>query len=310
MFRRLFVVKLFLWRLTELGSGMFVVGGMKQVLGEGAVLAVATWCATLPRRSWPGTLIWLLWVSSRNLIIFPRTFNLNYLEWIILLILTVYPHGEPEEGEGPQRRWSSWWRPLADAPMRGGAEALAYRTIQVLLPITFVQSVLSKLFHGYWVGGDYLAYATFYGADYGGLPRMLRFVFGGLDAAFGGLGALPWARDAVFGPHAVDIPLWARVTILAFSWGVLIAEVGFPLLLISRRTRTVGVIGMMCTQVGIAGLAGLFTWGFAGLICETLYFPRRAVQIYRWILHGMLAFSVASLLDRRNIVDIFPYWFF
>jgi hypothetical protein len=108
LFRRVFVLKLFLWRLTELGSGMFVPGGLNQVIGEGAILTAATWSATLSRRSWPGTLIWLAWVSARNIIIFPRTFNLNYLDWIVLFILTVYPHEESGPVAGENRRWFEW----------------------------------------------------------------------------------------------------------------------------------------------------------------------------------------------------------
>src|SRR4029078_12332797 len=111
-------------------------------------------------------------------------------------------------------------------------------------------------------------------------------------------------------PHVVDMPPWARLTIVTASWVVLIAEATFPLLLIPRRTRTLGVVGMMCTQVTIGAVAGLYTWCFAGLICETLYVPQHAVRIYRWILCGMIVFSPASLVDRCNIVDVFPYFFF
>lgn len=310
LFRRAFVLKLFLWRATELGSGMFVVGGLKQLIGEGTILTLATWNAMSTRRSWPGTLVWLAWVSARNLIIFPRTFNLNYLDWIILLVLTVYPHAEPEHGGAAERRWFDWSTPLPEGPLRGGAEALAYRTLQVLMPIAFVQSVLAKLFHGYWASGDYLAYATFYGPDASGLAVSLRAAFGAFDRVFGGLGALPWPRELVFGAHAVALPLWARTSFILMSWVVLLVELAAPLLLIFKRTRALGVIGMMVTQATVAGVAGLYTWVFAGMIGETLWVGRRAVKVYRVIVYGMVAFSVASLLDRRGIADIFPFWFF
>jgi hypothetical protein len=310
LFRRVFILKLFLWRVTELGSGMFVIGGLKQVIGEGAVLAAATWSATSARRSWPGTLVWLAWTSFRNILIFPRTFNLNYIDWIILFILTVFPHQEPESAEGATQSRFDWFRPLPSGPLRGGSEALAYRTIQVLLPIAFFHSVLSKLFNGYWVGGDYLAYATFYGPDATGLALTMRAFIGGLGNVFGGLGTLPWPRELAFGSHAVDMPLWTRLTLVGLSWIVLTAELTSPLLLLSKRTRTPGTILMMITQVTVAGFAGLYTWVFGGLICETLWLGRSAVKVYRGITYGMIVFSAASLLDRCNIVDIFPFWFF
>jgi hypothetical protein len=126
----------------------------------------------------------------------------------------------------------------------------------------------------------------------------------------GGLGALPWPRELVFGAHTVVMPFWARTSFVALSWAVLFIELAAPLLLISRRTRRLGVIGMMVTQATVAGVAGLYTWVFAGMICETLWVGRSAVKIYRFIVYGMLAFSTASLLDRRGILDIFPFWFF
>lgn len=272
-FRRYFAVHIFLqtiklhWRYDD----PWIVYGVPVLILIGAALA---WH---PRVFRFGLVILLAYKSFYVIHNFPNTGNHPYVEALILLVLLLFSRQgtRPEEVQ---------------------AEAYACHLIQVTVLSIYLFSGLQKLVHGMWLNGEYLAESLFFRERFG-VWYNVQLLVDAMGSIFGErVGQLPLVRSLEADPSPLLLPGWAVVFFIAMGWFVVASEVGAPLLIMNRATRSFGVIAMLIVQC----LVGLFSWEtefmFAAVGAMLLWFRHRIVYNYMLLLAIHILWSLGVVI--------------
>jgi hypothetical protein len=145
------------------------------------------------------------------------------------------------------------------------------RLIQFLMLSVWFYSGIQKLFHGYYMSGEYMALEAFSGESRLGVS--LAWLLHSLERATGAP-PFPPLHCCVTAPLSLQ---WWEVAILR-SLGILTvaAEIGFPLLLLFRRTRAAGVFLLFCLQLAIGIFSREIDFAFTSTAILLLFTPKIA----------------------------------
>ncbi|HWS51705.1 MAG TPA: HTTM domain-containing protein [Microbacterium sp.] len=99
-------------------------------------------------------------------------------------------------------------------------------------------------------------------------------------------GGDPWAEGyAVYNPlQTARFGTWPVLSdlvtawgpmVVAFSWGSIILQVAFPLMLLTRPTRLIGLIGILSFHIGIAVLMGLPWFSLTMIAIDSIFIRDR-----------------------------------
>ena len=150
---------------------------------------------------------------------------------------------------------------VLDLTREGEEQLWALGTIRCMLLLVMCYAGLQKLAHGYYFRGELLAFYIM-------LVEPFRDLFGLIlpAAEIDRLRSYSFVTGA--GPFRVDSALFIAVSNM--SW---IAEISFPLMLISRKTRLIGMLGMFLTVVAIEVAAREIYFGAMILMMLFLFAP-------------------------------------
>ena len=112
-------------------------------------------------------------------------------------------------------------------------------------------------------------------------------------------GGAPWAEGyAVYNPlHTARFGTWPVLSdlvtawgpmVVAIGWGSILLQVAFPLMLLTRPTRLIGLIGILSFHIGIAVLMGLPWFSLTMIAIDSIFIRDRSWQrlatgtIERW----------------------------
>lgn len=227
-----------------------------------ACLALATLgcaAATVPRVS---RLAYAVLAATQFVMIaaeFPATGNHAYLELYVLVLLAVLRPAHPEEGP------------------------LLLRSLRWLVCLVLFASGMQKLAHGYYVGGQYLAYSLWIESFRPVLAPLFRPEEYARLTSFSG--------DVGSGPYLVSSPL-----LLAASNAVWAAELTLPVLLLWPATRIIAVAGTLLLLAGIEVAAREAFFGLVFGNAVLLFLPRTfgtglvlaVAALLAWLLSGAL----------------------
>jgi hypothetical protein len=233
-------------------------GGAAPVLAPLALLyVVAAALAFVPATAGIAARVALPAVLAQGVWQLPHGANHFYLETVCVLCLALV-------------------RPGSGADARAALASLRWITAAVLF-----HTGLQKVLHGHYFRGDFLAFMTGVEARF---ARVFRWLLS--DAEVARLASYD-RRATGAGPYRVDAPLFVIASNLVW-----IAEVGLPVLLLSRRGRVLGALGGLGLMLGIQVAA--LEIGFALLFVNLLllFLPGRwnaralpvAAAIFAWAL--------------------------
>lgn len=99
-------------------------------------------------------------------------------------------------------------------------------------------------------------------------------------------GGAPWDQGyAIYNPlHTARFGTWPVLSdlvtawgpmVVALSWGSIILQVAFPLMLLTRPTRLVGLVGILAFHIGIAVLMGLPWFSLTMIAIDAIFISDR-----------------------------------
>ncbi|MGM7698200.1 HTTM domain-containing protein [Microbacterium sp. A84] len=100
-------------------------------------------------------------------------------------------------------------------------------------------------------------------------------------------GGTPWSEGyAVYNPlHTARFGTWPVLSdlvtawgpmVVAFSWGSILLQVAFPLMLLTRPTRLIGLIGILSFHIGIGVLMGLPWFSLTMIAIDSIFIRDRS----------------------------------
>jgi hypothetical protein len=287
LFRRFFVVKTFIWTAIVVDKPIRLVTDASAAITL-LIAAVATVLAWSRDRYRVGTgLLLALMVYKNVLIYFPMTAVHHFLEILVFAAFTFLPPTS-----------------LADDPER--VDGLQARTIQVLLGFAMFYSGLQKIIQGRWLNGETLAYFGLFD-DRNSL--LTAFLCGGLKVV-GRLLGEQVPHVPLVGPSSLALtdfwlPGWVLAYFLVLSWGAVCAETFLPVLVLFKRTRTLGLIGVTATITIVSATAGVFGFTFTGVSCCLLFFPKKT-RITFPVMFTLMLVTITVLMTLR-VLHRMPY---
>ncbi|MGW8482244.1 HTTM domain-containing protein [Microbacterium sp. NPDC055903] len=141
--------------------------------------------------------------------------------------------------------------------------------------------------HGEWFapGGSFSQIGTvLHNLALVALTAQVCFVYA--SGALFKAGGDPWAEGyAVYNPlHTARFGTWPVLTelvtswgpgVVMLSWGSILIQVAFPLMLLTRPTRLVGLIGILSFHIGIAVLMGLPWFSLTMIAIDAIFIRDR-----------------------------------
>jgi len=207
----------------------------------------------------------LYWINYT----FPLTANHYYVEFLILLLLLIFPNNKRVDGTH---------------------DGTAIRLVQFSILSIYFFGGVQKLVLGQWLNGEFL------------LNLFLRNGMAGLTST---VSALIWKLDSnalvnwggmARGFQAVpfEISSFAFGIILILSWLTLLTEIGLPLLFLFKKSLKVGIFLIIILQIVIGFSAWETEFMFAALGCIFLFFNKNSIKNYSLL--GLAHFSWTILI--------------
>jgi hypothetical protein len=178
-------------------------------------------------------------------------------------------------------------------PGEGRADGLPVHVLQYAILSLFVFSGLQKVVHGHYLRGELFTLHTLYIHDY--LGDRLRDVVQVLGGLFGQAPSQPseWLGGYAGSPLAAAP--WVLHALLVLSLAVVAMEIGAPLLVAWRRTRSVGLPLLILLQVAIAFNSYEFGIAFVSLNCQLLFLRRGHRVGYGLLMAAQAAFYLTVI---------------
>ncbi len=215
-----------------------------------AIVAVVV--AGLRKHYWPG-LIFIFFVSCFQIWeSWPFTINHIALEAVLVLLMLLAAGDKPNE------------------------ETLSCGDMILLLMLSvWFYSGLQKLFHGYYLSGEYFTLEAL--SVESGLGRDLNSLLLWLAPHLGGGHIRP---IACCGFGAIEFPRWGSLLFQGMGFGTVLAEISVPVLALFRSTRVAGILLLFVFQFAIAKLSHEFDFAFTAFGILLLFTPKIAKQGY------------------------------
>ena len=218
----------------------------------------------------------------------PTTANHAFMETLVVLFLLLFPD-QPVSGRAGDQAGC-----LVDGTS-------VHLTQFALLSIYFYSGV-QKIVHGFWWQGEYLAHCLISREDMG-MWYMGQQVVQKVEAMLGGLEmTFPLTKAMRLETVPLEVPGWAIVFFIIMSWLVIATELVPPLLILIPRTRSLGLLLIILTMLGIAVYSWEVEFMFASVGVLLLYFPKHAVRNFSIALAVHFAWSLFVVIKDIRIV--------